>query len=79
MSQPFYETGRLPLYNIQPSDYVMQHPQNHDLIQKGGLIYIGNNGGVLVHDGVNWIRIAQFDNKVLAIEKNHEDDFFKFR
>ena len=76
-SQPFYNSGRLPLHNYSPSDYGIPQPQNFDIIQdEKGLIYIANNGGVLLFDGVKWQRLNGEHKKALHFAKDSEDHFY---
>ncbi|MCP4216352.1 MAG: response regulator [bacterium] len=42
------------------------HPQNYCILQdKEGIIYVGNNGGVLVYDGVTW-KLIEVPNKQVS-------------
>jgi serine phosphatase RsbU (regulator of sigma subunit)/ligand-binding sensor domain-containing protein len=52
-SQNFY---RYPIQNYTPKQYgTLQAPQNWSIVQnKEGLIYIGNDNGVLEYDGTKW-------------------------
>ena len=59
------ENGLPYIQNFSPTDYNAEI-QNFSIIQdKRGLIYSGNNKGVLVYDGVSWRLIPTF-NKTLA-------------
>jgi hypothetical protein len=65
------------MYNITPADYGIPQPQNFDIIEDDrGLIYLGNNGGVFVFDGVTWKLIKGLDNKALCFSKNDEGTIF---
>jgi serine phosphatase RsbU (regulator of sigma subunit)/ligand-binding sensor domain-containing protein len=66
------ESGLLPVYNFSPKTYGALE-QNFALIQdQRGIMYFGNNQGVLEFDGVNW-RIIRTENgspvKSLNIDK----------
>jgi serine phosphatase RsbU (regulator of sigma subunit)/ligand-binding sensor domain-containing protein len=51
---PTNERGNLPLYNFSPLDY-KGAPQNWCMVQdKRGVMYFGNNWGVLTYNGTNW-------------------------
>ena len=67
------EIGRLPINNYGPKDYNSE-PQNLAILQdKRGLIYAGNNSGmVLEFDGVRWRHIVLPDR--LPIESLAEDE-----
>ncbi len=59
------ENGIPYIQNFSPTDYNAEI-QNFSIVQdKRGLIYFGNNKGVLVHDGVTW-RLIPTANKTLA-------------
>src|SRR5262245_56688949 len=48
------EAGLPYLRNYSPKEYAAQD-QNWAIVQdRSGLIYIGNNDGVLIYDGVHW-------------------------
>ena len=48
------ESGSLPVYNFSPKIY-NAHEQNFSIAQdQRGIMYFGNNQGVLEYDGVNW-------------------------
>lgn len=52
LAQP--ESG-LPFVSNFPTSTYRQGPQNFTVLQsKEGLVYVGNNNGLLVYDGVNW-------------------------
>jgi len=56
------EIGLPLLQNIKPRDYAAG-TQNWAITQDNrGVLYVGNNIGVLEHDGVNW-RVLQTENK----------------
>lgn len=56
------ETGLPLLQNIKPRDYAAG-TQNWAITQDNrGVLYVGNNVGVLEYDGMNW-RVIQTDNK----------------
>jgi hypothetical protein len=60
------------LRNFSREDYNLQ-PQNWSIIQdKRGVIYVGNQGGLLEFDGISWREIT-FPNKItrsLALDDN---------
>ena len=59
------KTGSHIFRTFSPTDYNAEI-QNFSIVQdKRGLIYFGNNKGVLVHDGVTW-RLIPTANKTLA-------------
>ena len=59
------ENGLPYIQNFSPTDYNAEI-QNFSIVQdKRGLIYFGNNKGVLVYDGVSW-RLIPTANKTLA-------------
>ncbi len=52
MAQP---EGGLPFVSNFPTSTYRQGPQNFTILQsKEGLVYAGNNNGLLVYDGVDW-------------------------
>jgi serine phosphatase RsbU (regulator of sigma subunit)/ligand-binding sensor domain-containing protein len=54
IEKPAKENGLLPLQNYSSKVYKAR-PQNWAIIQdKRGIMYFGNNGGVLEYDGVFW-------------------------
>ena len=56
------ENGLPYIQNFSPQDYKAEI-QNFAIVQdKRGLMYFGNNKGVLIYDGVNW-RLIQTTNK----------------
>ena len=59
------ENGLPYIQNFSPKDYNAEI-QNFSIVQdKRGLMYFGNNKGVLVYDGVSW-RLIPTANKTLA-------------
>ncbi len=71
-SQPIFEKGYSPIINYTPEHY-NSLSQNHAIIQDNrGVMYFGNNGGILEFDGVNWRKIKVKNNLVrsLAINKH---------
>ncbi len=57
-----YEKGLLPVHNYSSKAY-KSAPQNWAIQQdKRGVIYIGNNEGILEYDGVSW-RLIKVTNK----------------
>jgi signal transduction histidine kinase/DNA-binding response OmpR family regulator len=57
--------------NYSAEEYKL-HPQNWSVLQdKRGLIYIGNNGGLLEFDGVSWrnIPVPNFSVRSLAVDE----------
>ncbi|KPK84586.1 MAG: hypothetical protein AMS27_09455, partial [Bacteroides sp. SM23_62_1] len=67
------ETGLVSVYYFSPQKYYA-HPQNWDITQdKRGIMYFGNNSGVLEYDGVEWRMIKVSDGstvKSLACDDN---------
>ena len=64
------DTGFKYFKNYSYWDYDHQ-PQNWDITQdKNGLIYVGNNGGLLEFDGVSWrlIDIPNYTVRSLALD-----------
>ncbi len=60
-----FEHGMPMLHNLKPKDY-HAGTQNWALLQdQRGVLYVGNNVGVLEYDGQNW-RIMQTGNKSVA-------------
>ena len=54
IAQDIKESGSLPVYNFSSKTY-NAHEQNWCISQdKRGIMYFGNNSGVLEYDGVNW-------------------------
>ena len=52
--QPSLEKGFVPIRNYSPQEYAAR-PQNWSIIEDDrGMIYVGNNEGVLEYDGVKW-------------------------
>jgi len=71
-SQPIFEKGYSTIINYSYEDY-NHRPQNHAIIQdKRGVMFFGNNDGILEFDGVNWRKIPVEEKLVrsLAINKN---------
>ncbi|MFC2081140.1 SpoIIE family protein phosphatase [Bacteroidota bacterium] len=55
------ESGQYPVYNFTPGQYKAL-PQNWCAVQDNrGIMYFGNNQGVLEYDGVNWNPIPPTD------------------
>ena len=67
------EKGFYPLYNYSAKTY-RAVPQNWAILQdKRGVLYVGNNQGILEYDGVNWrlIKVANETNvRSLAMDAN---------
>lgn len=67
------ETGLYPVYNFTPKDYDAQE-QNFCVLQdQRGLMYFGNNQGILEYDGVHWDLIKTTEEsrvKSMAMDKN---------
>ena len=60
-----FEHGMPMLHNLKPKDY-HAGTQNWALLQdQRGVMYVGNNVGVLEYDGQNW-RIMQTGNKSVS-------------
>jgi len=56
--------------NFSPNDY-SGYPQNWSVLQdKRGIIYVGNNGGLLQFDGVSWrlINIPDWEARSMAMD-----------
>ncbi|MCK4630144.1 MAG: hypothetical protein KAT40_01805, partial [Bacteroidales bacterium] len=71
-SQPIFEKGYSTIINYSYKDY-NHRPQNHAVIQdKRGVMYFGNNDGILEFDGFNWKKIPVKEKLVrsLAIDEN---------
>ncbi len=71
-SQPVFEKGYSTIINYSYKDY-NHRPQNHAVIQdKRGVMYFGNNDGILEFDGFNWKKIPVKEKLVrsLAIDEN---------
>ena len=56
---------RFPIVNYSPNDYGKENsPQNWSIVQnKQGLIYSGNDNGVLEYDGAGWGFIPVINGK----------------
>lgn len=71
--QEHREQGILPIYNFSPKEYSAS-AQNWAITQdERGVMYFGNNWGILEYDGVNWrqIKISNESNvRSLAIDRN---------
>ncbi len=64
-AQPRHEAGKVFITNYSPKEYGA-HPQNWAITQDDrGVMYFGNNNGVLEYDGVSW-RLIQLPNKSVA-------------
>ncbi|MCI0693879.1 ATP-binding protein [candidate division KSB1 bacterium] len=64
-AQPRQEAGKVFITNYSPKEYGA-HPQNWAIVQDDrGVMYFGNNNGVLEYDGVSW-RLIQLPNKSVA-------------
>jgi len=71
-SQPIFEKGYSTIINYSYKDYD-HRPQNHAIIQdKRGVMYFGNNEGILEFDGIYWRKIPVKGKLVrsLAINEN---------
>ena len=71
-SQPIFEKGYSTIINYTPEHY-NSLSQNHAIIQdKRGVMYFGNNDGILEFDGIYWRKIPVNEKLVrsLAINKN---------
>ncbi|MCK4920950.1 MAG: SpoIIE family protein phosphatase [Bacteroidales bacterium] len=70
----FAESGQYPIYNFSPNEYNALG-QNWCAVQdQRGIMYFGNNQGVLEYDGENWTLIPPVDGapiKSMAIDKNN--------
>lgn len=70
----FTESGQYPVYNFSPNEYNALS-QNWCAVQdQRGIMYFGNNQGVLEYDGENWTLIPPVDGtpiKSMAIDKNN--------
>ncbi|MCP3959052.1 MAG: hypothetical protein GY719_14470, partial [bacterium] len=66
VSEPWSETGRFFVQDFAPEDYGAA-AQNWNIVQdERGLIYIGNNTGILIFDGVSW-RLIPTQNIVRSV------------
>jgi len=64
-AQPRHEAGKVFITNYSAKEYGA-HPQNWAIVQDDrGVMYFGNNNGVLEYDGVSW-RLIQLPNKSVA-------------
>jgi signal transduction histidine kinase/ligand-binding sensor domain-containing protein len=64
-AQPRQEAGKVFITNYSPKEYGT-HAQNWAIAQDDrGVMYFGNNNGVLEYDGVSW-RLIQLPNKSIA-------------
>ncbi len=73
LSQKFYPSGNLPLYNFSPQEYPYQHPKNTDIIKgDDGLIYVANPGGILIYDGVSWNIAGGYREKTNVLSKSKD-------
>ncbi|MGH7598304.1 MAG: GAF domain-containing protein, partial [bacterium] len=64
-AQPRHEAGKVFIANYSSKEYGA-HPQNWAIEQDDrGVMYFGNNNGVLEYDGVSW-RLIQLPNKSVA-------------
>lgn len=67
-TQVLYKNGRLPIYNIDPSEYEAQNPQNHRALKgSDGKVYIANSSGILIHEGSFIRRIGGSEAKFLNL------------
>ncbi|RLD61874.1 MAG: hypothetical protein DRJ01_07125 [Bacteroidetes bacterium] len=74
ISQNNYEIGNYPIKNFSESDYNNAAAQNWAVVEDNrGVMYFGNNEGVLEFDGTTW-RLFKLHNeglvKALGIDKN---------
>ena len=66
---PHPEVGRPRLTNFTPADYEAE-AQNWALVEDDrGIIYVGNDGGVLEYDGLSW-RLLQLPNRTRTRTNN---------
>ena len=68
-AQKFNETGHLlNVINFQPRE-TRSHPQNWEITQDHrGILYFGNNDGLLEFDGLNWDKININDQVVRSLD-----------
>ncbi len=65
------------MYNFEPSEYPEHHPQNHTIISdESGRIYLANNIGVLIFNGVNWERLNGLTSKALTLLESKDGRIF---
>jgi signal transduction histidine kinase len=65
LASPFDEAGRFYVRNFGPEDYDA-HAQNWAIVESPeGLLYVGNNDGVLEYDGVSWRLIPVANHSVV--------------
>ena len=71
------EQGRLYLQNFSFKDYEA-HQQNWVTVQdRAGVIYVGNNWGILEFDGLNWRLITTDKNStVIALDIDQNDRIY---
>jgi len=67
------ESGSYPIYNFTPKQYA-HHAQNWCAIQdQRGIMYFGNNSGILEYDGLHWNLASPYDSKPvysLAVDRD---------
>jgi serine phosphatase RsbU (regulator of sigma subunit) len=52
---PIPEEGKFPTINFSPNEFESREGQNHDIVLgPDDRIYVGNNGGILVFNGIVW-------------------------
>ncbi len=69
---PINESGLPFIQNFSPKDYGSAHAQNWAVVQDTrGIIYIANNLGILIYDGVSWRLVPTNSTaRALAISEN---------
>ncbi len=72
-----HETGRFYIQNFGYKEYDA-HQQNWGIVQdKRGIVYIGNNWGILEYDGVSWRHIVTDKNSaVIAMDIDSTDTIY---
>ena len=74
IAQDQKDYGSLPVYNFSPKTYIA-HEQNWCITQDNrGVMYFGNNAGVLEYDGVNWrlIRTTGIGTSVRSLDSDNK-------
>ena len=67
-ARSYEETGKIPIQNFTTKDYLAAAINNCVVEDENGLIYVGNNLGVLQFDGNQWTTIKiNSDKRVFAL------------
>lgn len=73
----YTETGLVPVYNFTPKAYKALEQNWCATEDNRGLIYVGNNAGILEYDGVHWTLIPPSDGSpVHSIARNDSGRIF---